>query len=400
MSRDPRRIRVGRNLTTLLALATALMLLPLAAVADETVTSVKASAYGASANVNINKTGAAVGPAPSASIPSSGGSDSDSASNVDLGVSLLLGTLHVVDTGVLNVSAASTNVGSPNGEATSESSVSQVNLIYVSGLLPAVVHADAVTASCSADADGVSGSTRLVGASVSDLGSLSATPAPNTNLSIPDVGTLWLNRQTTDGSGNLTVTGLQLVLDLDLVLGLLGVDGSGTINIARAVCGVNTQQIATTTTTTSQTTTSTGSPTTSTSTAGATSTSAGGTTASTTKSGTTTSTSDDGSTTTTVGGATTTTLVDETTTTILEDFCAAEDEHDGGLVTVAANNNGTGFGALRIGGSASMGNGSPLPVILNILILLVAAALGAIGGYAVHKFGLFDRMARLKGAGL
>lgn len=382
------RARVSRHFTMLLTMTTALMMLPLAAVAEETVTSVKASAYGAYADVDINGTEASAGPAPKASVPSSGGNDSDSSANVDLSVELPLGSMTVLDTGVLNVSASGTQVGSPNGKATSEASVSQVNLVHVSGLLPAVVHADKVTASCSADADGVSGSTRLVGASVSGIGSLSVSPAPNTSVNVPDVGTLWLNRQTTDGSGNLTVTGLQLALDLDLVLGLLGVEGGGIINIARAVCGVNTQQIT-------PTTTSTVSPTTSTSTGGTTSTSTGGTTS--TSSGATTSTSS--ASTTTIAEGTTTTLDEGTTTTIVEDFCAAEDEHDG-LVTVAANNDGTGFGALRIGGSASVGDSSPLPVVLNILILLVAAALGAVGGYAVHKFGLFDRMARLKGAGL
>lgn len=394
---NPRHNRVGRNFTTLLAMAAALLMLPLAAVAEETVTSVKASAFGASANVNINGTGGSIGPAPSASVLSSGGSDSDSATNVDLNIPLALGTLKVVDTGTLNVSASGTQVGSPSGRASSESSVTQVNLLFVSGVLPAVVHADTVTARCSADANGVAGSTRLVGASVSGLGSLSATPSPNTSLNVPGVGTLWLNRQTTDASGNLTVTGLQLVLDLDLVLGLLDVEGSGTINIARAVCGVNTQQV-TTTTTTSPTTTSTASPTPSTSVAGATPTSTSATTSNTSKSGTTSTTA--GATTTTAEGATTTTVDDGTTTTTEEDWCSIEDGNEESLVAMASNNDGTGFGALRIGGSASTGASGALPVMLSILILLVAAALGAVGGYAVHKFGLFDRMARLKGAGL
>lgn len=89
----------------------------------------------------------------------------------------------------------------------------------------------------------------------------------------------------------------------------------------------------------------------------------------------------------------------ETTTTVA-DACLAAEEHNDEFSALASNNSGTGLGALRIGGSASVGDGGTVPVVLNILILLVAAALGAVGGYAIHKFGLFDRMARVKGAGL
>lgn len=79
--------------------------------------------------------------------------------------------------------------------------------------------------------------------------------------------------------------------------------------------------------------------------------------------------------------------------------CTKEDAISERWESLAADGSRTGHGGARTG-PASRANVSALPVVQNVLILLVAAAVGAAGGYAVHRFGLFDRMARLKGAGL
>ena len=254
------------------------------------VESVEGSAYGVYASVDLILAEGWVGPTPSASIPSTGGSQTRSKATVDLDVAstLFLGTVHVVDTGLLVASSESSGVGGPNGEVESEATVNYVELIN------SLVTADEVVAECSASASGVSGDVTLVGASVAGVGSISAHPTPNSYVWVKfgglTIAKLTLNKQTVASDGTLTVTALSL--------SLLEEFGTGTVNVARAVCGVDTAEVSTTTTTAPTTTTTTP-----------------GTTSTTTPGQSTTTTSPD-STTTTAPDTTTTSPDDGTTTTV------------------------------------------------------------------------------------
>lgn len=366
-----RRERCPRALTTIVAAALIIPLGAAVAAADTSVDSVEASSYGVFASVSLNGIGASVSATPSASVPSSGGSQSKSLASKSLGVLVI----DVLDLGLMNVSASgSTGV---DGSAEAEATIADVELVNQ------IITADKVTVSCDAGPGGTSGATQLVGARVASIGNLSASPAPNTSLSIADVGTLWLNRQTTDSSGTLTVTGLQLVLNLNLLL----VTGTGTINVGRAECGVDTVDVPSpTTTSTSTSTTSTTSPSSPTTTAPTTSTTAPKSTTTTTR-----------ATTTTTSGASTTSTAGDTTTSIpvdVKDSSVSDDDVCFDVETGVSPDaqEASVLGAMMIGGSSQHdGETDGMAVVLNALILLVVATLGAVGGFWMNRLGLFDR---------
>ncbi|MGH9049297.1 MAG: choice-of-anchor P family protein, partial [Acidimicrobiia bacterium] len=176
------------------------------------------------------------GPEPSVTLPPEGGSVSEQVLNVDEEVGVIGLTAAVL-------TAAAEGALGPDGFATAESTVADVALFE--DLIPILdvgaqqfedpfLAAELISATCSADLSGVTGSTSLVGASV--LGeSLEVEPEPNTEFEIPIPsgssisGTL--NRQVENPDGSLSVTAIVLEIDL---LGLV----SGTLEIGPATCGV------------------------------------------------------------------------------------------------------------------------------------------------------------------
>ena len=92
-----------------------------------------------------------------------------------------------------------------------------VTLAAATTLLTAVgLNADLITSSCTFDPDNdsVSGSVAITNGTVSGGGltaiSLNASPTANTGVTVPGVGSITLNRQTTAGDGTLTVDAIYI----------------------------------------------------------------------------------------------------------------------------------------------------------------------------------------------
>jgi hypothetical protein len=274
------------------------------------VDSVEGSAYGAYASIDLGLVNGTLGAVPSVALPADGGEVSKSLATAGLTV----GLTEIVDLGVLEVSSAASGVGG------SEGNVQSVAVVDGADILGGIIHADQVTASCSADTAGTGGSVTLVGASAAGVGTLEVSPAPNTGISIPGVGSLTLNQQTISSDGTLTVTGLSLRL--------LPVVGTGTVNIARAVCGVETSEVSTPTTVAPSPPTTESPPP--------------------TEPGPTTTTMPGGPTTTTSPGPTTSTAPGPTTTT---DPAASTPTPNDPTTTTAVNSTGVNASAVENSGS-------------------------------------------------
>ena len=274
------------------------------------VDSVEGSAYGAYASIDLGLFNGTLGAVPSVALPADGGEVSKSLATAGLTV----GLTEIVDLGVLEVSSAASGVGG------SEGNVQSVAVVDGTDILGGIIHADNVTASCSAGSSGAVGEVTLIGASGAGVGALQVSPAPNTGISIPGIGTLTLNQQSTSSDGTLTVTGLSL--------SLLPVVGTGTVNIARAVCGVETSEVSTPTTVAPSPPTTESPPP--------------------TEPGPTTTTMPGGPTTTTSPGPTTSTAPGPTTTT---DPAASTPTPNDPTTTTAVNSTGVNASAVENSGS-------------------------------------------------
>jgi hypothetical protein len=125
----------------------------------------------------------------------------------------------VLSAGVLN--AASTQTG-PNGAA---SSASVANLAALPAVAP--ITATAVSSSCTSDPSGTSGTSSIVNGVV--LGSpVAVSPAPNSSLTVPAVGTVILNEQQTSGS-QITVRAIHAIIATPLGIG-------ANLPVATSVC--------------------------------------------------------------------------------------------------------------------------------------------------------------------
>ncbi len=195
-----RTMRITQSLIGLVAAG--LVLAAATRSADAHPDSVSGTAYGAS----VNAAGATVGPTPLATIPSSGGMAAAEAAS--LAVPNLLGsdTLRAIATG---------GIGDTVTSATSLATVENVNIL--NGLITAKL----VVPISSSTGDGVTATSNSEGSALVDLvvngvplGNV--TPAPNTTINIPGVGTLILNEQAQSGDGigtsALTVNMLHLIL--------------------------------------------------------------------------------------------------------------------------------------------------------------------------------------------
>jgi hypothetical protein len=191
------------------------------------VTQMSGGAAGVQVGVTLLGTPATLAATPVATLPPGGGSDSSSLVSVDVP--------GVLSTGVLDTSTEGTDLNSDTGSVTSDASVANVSV--VAGL----VSADAVASTCTATRDGVTASTTLTDASITGIGDLAVSPAPNTEITLVGVATITLNEQvvtdTADGVNAVTVNAIHVHLD-----GLLA---TGDVYIGRSTCQVTDAEAAT-----------------------------------------------------------------------------------------------------------------------------------------------------------
>jgi hypothetical protein len=244
------------------------------------VNSASGSAFGAFVSVAgltvINQTGQASG---SATLPATG-------YPLDTGSLLPVSIPGVLSIGVSNAGTQASGLGTHEGTVISNATVASV----VVG--PSAITLDAVTSSCTANGDGATGTTELVGATAGG-NPLITSPLANTVIDVPGIATITLNEQTpfpdphTPGVEDLEVNGAHIEV-LPGVAGLAAVD----IILAHSEChvaGPDVNQVTTTSTTGGG-----GSTTSNTGGGGSSTTSGGG--------GSSTTTGGDGSTTTTIAG--------------------------------------------------------------------------------------------------
>jgi hypothetical protein len=125
----------------------------------------------------------------------------------------------VLSAGVLNAASQATG---PNGAA---SSASVANLSALPAVAP--ITATAVSSSCASDPSGTSGTSSIVNGVV--LGSpVAVSPAPNSSLTVPAVGTVILNEQQTSGS-QITVRAIHAIIATPLGVG-------ANLPVATSVC--------------------------------------------------------------------------------------------------------------------------------------------------------------------
>lgn len=164
--------------------------------------SVSGQAFGAS----VDAAGTTVGPAPLATIPSGGGMTAAEASSLSVPNVLGTDTLRAIATG---------GIGDTTTSATSLATVENINIL--NGLITAKL----VVPISSSTGDGITATSNSAGSALVDLvvngvplGDV--TPAPNTTIDIPGVGTLILNEQVQGGDGmgtsGLTLNMLHLIL--------------------------------------------------------------------------------------------------------------------------------------------------------------------------------------------
>jgi LPXTG-motif cell wall-anchored protein len=182
------------------------------------------SAYGVRIDVTLLGASAAnAGPLATASTP---GQASASAASVAVP--------RILTAGVIDTTAAR---DPHTGAVTARASAADVAVPLLSGL--GQVGASAIVARCIATQHGEQGSATLTAATLGRLGTLDASPAPNTvvPIALPEVGnvaTLTLNEQFRDADGSRTVNAFHLHLLGGPGAGALG---AGDVIISSATCG-------------------------------------------------------------------------------------------------------------------------------------------------------------------
>jgi hypothetical protein len=188
--------------------------------------SVSGSAFGASATTSSGT----VVPNPTAVLPPDGGTTE--------GHVLALDAPGIVSSGTLTANSTG-SIGPLSASATSKAAVEQVNI------LNGLVTADAVIAMASCTGDGALATCTAVGTTILNLTVNSVNlgnviPPPNTMITVPLVGTVILNEQTTGGDG---VTTASLTVNLIHVV-LSGILGTGDIIVGQAHADVDFAPVA------------------------------------------------------------------------------------------------------------------------------------------------------------
>ena len=168
-----------------------------------------AGAFGVSVNATIpGGPAVSLGPLPSVDLPGGGGNVSTSALSVN--------APPVLTAGVLDVSSEGANLGTHAGFSTSTAEVANVNLL--SGALTA----ELITATCTSNGDGSTGSSSLLNASAGGS-PLDVSPPPNTTIPIGPIGTIVLNEQiVTNTPGvetKITVNAIHITLNVAGITG-------------------------------------------------------------------------------------------------------------------------------------------------------------------------------------
>ncbi len=195
--------------------------------ASADVTSASGGAFGEQINVTpLGLANVTSGPVPAVSFTDpDDGPGPHAASLAGATVPPVTGT--IANVGLMNVRTERTgNLGTHFAETTSSASVADVNL------LAGRITAEAISSTCTATSEGVSGSTTLLNASALGFGPLAANPGPNTEVLIPGARIV-LNEQIVDRSGQtnaITVNAVHVYLLEPL--------GSGDIIIAQSRCSV------------------------------------------------------------------------------------------------------------------------------------------------------------------
>lgn len=166
-----------------------------------------------------------VGETPRVVLPPGGGADLEQVLRIEVPGAVVSDTMSVSTSGAIGADSAS-----------AQSGASVEGLAVLDGLITA----ELVVAVCASNADGVSavsgadGST-LLGLSIDGVWLGDVTPAPNTEIPVPGVGTIILNEQLAAGDGaqssGLTVNMIHVVLE--------GLAGSGDVIVSSARCAVD-----------------------------------------------------------------------------------------------------------------------------------------------------------------
>lgn len=139
----------------------------------------------------------------------------------------------LLDTGVLR---AETEGDQESGTSTATGEVADVELLPGPlGATPSLLSADLISATCTATPDGNIGSATITDARLSNGTTLAVSPGPNTDASILNVADIFLNEQTTNSDGSLTVNAVRIVL----LPGALGDRAGAEIILGSATCGPN-----------------------------------------------------------------------------------------------------------------------------------------------------------------
>lgn len=257
MEASPRKGLQGRFWALFAALAVGLVVFPASALAD--VTAWSGGAYGVSATVTTVAGPVSLGPVPMVVTPAAPAGGIAAADLLAADPALaLLGISVAGGATVEDVRSQSGNFGTHAGFVTSSTDLAVVSVGgSLSTLLAAFVSADAVSSTCTANGDIVSGSTSIAnGLAIIDSGiangtvALAAAPAPNTVVALTVnnpldplgpalvIGSVTLNEQTTvetvGGENTITVNAIHITLLAVPAIGLLGAD----VIIGQSRCSV------------------------------------------------------------------------------------------------------------------------------------------------------------------
>ena len=214
---------------------------------------VNGRAFGIEGQVQILLPLINISPTPEVTLPPAGGTQTDSVLNIGL-ANPVLGSILGSGTVTVITTAAQNPSGTPIPNKSGIYSAARVENLNIGGivpLLPSILSAQVLTASCTNGPTGLIGGLDVTGATVLGL-PLNLPPLPNTVIPIPLLGTLTLNGQTSSTVGNvstLNVTGIRLELNAIPLL-LQDVD----LSLLHAECSVTAPTISSLTPTSGPTT--------------------------------------------------------------------------------------------------------------------------------------------------
>jgi len=213
------RGRAAAGLT--LSVAAVLVLASPTFAATRTVGSLSGSATGISSTLDVLSVPITVSPTPTVTRPATGGTESGS--TISIG-----GPTSPLQAATLAVNTSGSGVGTGTGSSASSATVQSVRL--------ALLSATAIDSSCTASLSATTGTTTIAGLSLPGLPSftLPSSIPVNFSVSVPGVGTLYLNKQTVSGT-SIDVRAIELDLSAPL--------GSGSLIVSESSCDAETATV-------------------------------------------------------------------------------------------------------------------------------------------------------------